>query len=214
VCSESAAEPAQLVEPLSGSLSWQRQHGEIVFAWGDEKFGARPESARSKWYKADLDDPAVRRAAMDVARRFRWPCTEQEIAVKDDALTLLGFGKAEVVPIPEGHRITVHGSGRIRLPQGATIEDRLDSGRFRQCLATEGIANLDEPKVKGQTVAPVGRTSESLSSYGARATSVVPGLRYASEFITESEEKIFSVAFNTTGGGTTIGLAKSTGQCG
>lgn len=182
-------------------LAWRRQSGNIVLSWGGKDFASKPEHARGKWFAADMEAPDVKLAAESMARRLGWPCLHQDLVISDGYITVSGDGSAAVDTSDE-RRIAVQGSVRMRLPQGAFLEQCLDVDKFRHCVVTEGGANLPAPPTSKTSPVyyqqRIGSESRVLTlrerppSYGqqsiAASTTEVPGLVYVRDFLSVAEE--------------------------
>ncbi len=158
----------------SDAPSWRRESGNFVLSWGGEDFARRPEKARGRWYAADLEDVTTRREAQAVAKELDWQCMNQEIVFRDTRLPLRGSGTVRAVDKPDSH-LEVRGEVRLRVPEGASIEEMFDADSFRHRVAVEGgrLPDPPTPQVRDLNV-------EELD---------IPGLKYAREFLTATEEE-------------------------
>jgi alkylated DNA repair dioxygenase AlkB len=156
---------------VQGSPEWRRQSGDIIFSWSGTPFARKPENARGRWFNANLDDVAARKAAEEISRANRWACIRTKVTVLAGDIPFSG-GSLEVVPAPEQH-LTLKGPTEFTLPFSAAFEPTLDTEEFRRCLVTEG-ASIPPPE-RQQRIAPP--KSEE-----------IPGLIYVPNFLTEAQE--------------------------
>jgi alkylated DNA repair dioxygenase AlkB len=184
---------------LAGPVSWKRSAEEFVITCGDVELARKPAQERGRWYTADLDDASIRSAADELARRSKWPCFEQQLALSDIELALSGTGSLE---LPSNHRhLGIRGAIQMRLPASAKLEPVLSSDLFRRCVATEAGV-IPAPPPPTQSHSTFRQPSESayltaqLDTAAARdpnpkriAHPRLPGLIYESEFLSEDEER-------------------------
>ena len=153
---------------------WGRKSGSFILSWGTEDFARRPEKARGKWYAANFDDAMTRCEALALAKERKWHCMNRDVVLRDTDLEYSGPGT--VYPLGEGvSQIEIKGEVRLRLPPGASVDERFDAGQFRHLVAVEGGRLTDPPEFQARA-----RKATELE---------VPGLKYVSDFLTETEEK-------------------------
>ena len=175
-CVDEDGEVAWPFQWSSTDLQWRREFGDIVLSWGERDFARKPERVRGRWYMANFQDAEVVRAAHAVAKMMDWQCRIQEMRCKDVQLSFSGPGTVHVSAASQS-RIHVKGEVRIRLSPRVVFDEVLDIESFRRLVAVEA-AHLPEP--------PTSRTDAGELQIEQLD---VPGLTYARNFLSESEEE-------------------------
>ena len=152
--------------------SWRRDAGEFVLSWGDRDFTRKREKARGRWISADFKDERVIRKATRAAKQLNWPCLSRQLTLIDQSLPLAGTGT--VRSVSPRSKLDIRGSVQLTIPDGTSIEERLDVEKFRQLVAVER-GPLPEPP---PAAAAHERREESQE---------VPGLVYRPEFLSQGE---------------------------
>ncbi len=176
ICADHSREVAWPCQAPSAEPHWRRTFGDVVLSWGDRDFARKPEKARGKWHAADFQDAHVVQAAENLAKTMDWKCTLREMRCKDVRLPFSGPGSLDVRDATMS-QIHIEGDVRIRLSPNVVIGEVLDVESFRRLIAVEAV-HLPEPPnpEKGPDALHV----EQLD---------VPGLTYARDFLSPSEEK-------------------------
>ena len=144
-----------------------REDGCFALSWRGHPVVRKPWHSRAKWFRADLKDVTVSRAARSLADRLGWPCVERWLSLPEGRVPTVGSGRLSV----DGDGLVVEGKRSLRLPEGVNVEERFNSVEFRLRLATEAGVLADPPEVVHH-----------------QAVSDPPGLMYKSHFITEEDE--------------------------
>ena len=152
--------------------SWRRDDGELVLSWGSRDFTRKREKARGRWIAADFEDERVIWEATQAAKQLNWPCLSKRLTLIDQALPITGPGTVELASSQS--QLDIRGSVQMTLPDGISIEERLDIGKFRQLVAVER-GPLPEPP---PATAARGRPEEIQD---------VPGLVYRPDFLGPGE---------------------------
>ncbi|ATB32293.1 alpha-ketoglutarate-dependent dioxygenase AlkB [Melittangium boletus] len=157
---------------------WSREAGKVRLYWDDKNWAERSENSRGRWFAANLEQPDIRRAAIDVAQHFSPTCLRQRLRLKDQQLAILGAGVVQV-ETKGAPLLVINGAIELNLPVEASITTEIDDDSFRQWLIHEGIVErLPEPPLVGST--------RKLDA-GHRDT--VPGLVFVPDFISAIEER-------------------------
>ena len=154
-----------------GLAKWRRESGNFILTWGGRDVACKREKARGQWYSSDLDDLAVQREAVAVAKNLSWPCLTRVVSLGKGRRSLSGPGTAEA----SEETIRVRGNVRLHLLQDDRVEEGIDARSFRRSVAVE----------PGQLPPP---TATTLGQAGEPADAV-PGLRLIPNFLTEAEEE-------------------------
>ena len=181
--------------------SWRRlEGGEIGFSWSGSELAPRPESGRGRWFAADLEEPAIRRAAGALASQYRWPCFQLALEADHSTVTV----SAPVQVINESNQIHIDVRERVRFvfAPGTTFEAEFDAALFQRCVATEGGAHIPGPPSATNLPLPIQTPTTQVREYPVTATPTliarepaprpsvaIPGLVYVTEFLTEAEER-------------------------
>ena len=173
-----AVESSEITWPFhlsSEKPRWRREYGDIVLSWGDRNFARKPERTRGRWYTANFEDEKVARAAHAVAKTMNWQCWIREMRCKDVQLPLSGPGTVHV-PAASQARIHIEGDVRVRLSPSVVIDEVIDVESFRRLVAVEAV-QLPEPPT----------ATIEIGEFQVKQLDV-PGLTYARDFLSESEE--------------------------
>lgn len=149
-------------------LERMSEDGCFTLTWRGHPVIRKPWQSRAKWYRADLTDVTVAKAARDLAEHLAWPCLERRLPLPEGRVRAVGSGNLSV----DGDVLIVKGKKSLRLPYGIGVDERFDPDEFRRQLASEAGVVLDDPP-------------EAIRSQPVRE---VPGLVYKPDFITEDDE--------------------------
>ena len=152
---------------LQSSIECRSGNGSFSLIWRDRSIVRIPWRSRAWWHAANLTDDAVNLAAQGVADELAWPCLERWLMLPEGALPTHGNGRLSV----DGESLLIEGTKRLRLPDTACIDERIDPDLFRRCLATE-----------------VGRVPDLPAKFLTSGVAEIPGLIYRMGFIGEDEE--------------------------
>ena len=150
------------------SLELIRENGRFSLYWGERQVLCKQWKSRAKWYRADLGDEAVAKAAREFAGNLGWECSKSIMRLKEVCIPVRGPGKLEV---NERRHLVVRGELEIELPAGTSVELKLDESEFRRELAAKGGVVPEPPE-------------HSIEQEGG-----IPGFVYELDFITEAEER-------------------------
>ena len=176
ICADDSREIAWPFQAPSAEPRWRRTFGDVVLSWGDRDFARKPERVRGRWHAANFQDTNVVRAAEKLAKATDWKCMLREMRCKDVQLPFSGPGSLDVRAAAKS-QIHIEGDVRIRLSPSVVIGEVLDVESFRRLVAVEAV-HLPEPP--SPETGPDAFRVEQLD---------VPGLTYARNFLSPSEEK-------------------------
>ena len=174
-CADDSRGIAWPCQAPSAEPGWRRTFGDVVLSWGNRDFARKPERVRGRWHAADFQDANVARAAENLAKTMDWKCMLREMRCKDVQLPFSGPGSLDVHATAKS-QIHVEGDVRIRLSPSVVIGEVLDVESFRRLVAVEAV-HLPEPP--NTETGPDTLRVEQLD---------VPGLTYARNFLSPSEE--------------------------
>jgi alkylated DNA repair dioxygenase AlkB len=158
--------------------TWRREAGKVRLFWGDEPWAERTEHSRGRWFAADLKRPEIRRAALELARRFQPACLRQRVLLAGARVPVSGAGTVKV-ETGQGAHLLIEGTVELELPPQAPIVTGLDEESFRTWLVRDGIAErLPEPP-----------SGEPVLAVADAPMAEVPGLIMVPDFVSELEEK-------------------------
>ena len=175
ICTVESREITWPFQLSSEKPRWRRETGDIVLSWGDREFARKPEKTRGRWYTANFEDEKVARAAHAVAATMNWRCLIREMRCKDVQLPLSGPGTVHL-PAASPARIHIEGDVRVQLSPSVVVDEVIDVESFRRLVAVEAV-HLPEPPTSETDIVEL--QVEQLD---------VPGLTYARNFLSESEE--------------------------
>jgi alkylated DNA repair dioxygenase AlkB len=120
------------------NVAWRVDGGAIVMTadtqtWAEHKLGTR-----GSWYRAAFENPVVRLEAQTLALEECPDSLEQMVAIENAKVQLAGDGVLKMAA--KQAVLTVSGRVEFALGQGVTLESRLNVPRFKEWLATAGIA--------------------------------------------------------------------------
>ena len=162
------------------SPDWVRKDGRVSIRWDGEDWADQPETARGRWYEADLERKDIRQAAMSLAGRLQPSCLRHTLELGNLLVPFSGPGEVRTV---EGapRRMSIEGTVRLQLPPGVSIVEDLDVNAFHAWLARDEILEpLPEPS-------PIRRGRQVVEVSDSRPVDV-PGLTIALDLVTEAEE--------------------------
>lgn len=149
------------------SLERRGEEGCFSLIWGERTVLRKRWHARAKWYRADLGDEAVRKAARQLASELGWACFTRRARLKSGRIPVSGEGRLRV---DDRGNLVVRGTVDLELSTGVQLVEELDEGEFRQALANEAGTVWDPPARSLRVEDP-------------------PGLIYKPDFIGMEEER-------------------------
>lgn len=174
-CADTSNEIAWPYPSPSAEPRWRKASGDIVLSWGDRDYARKAEKARGRWYSANFADTNMLHAAEALAKTMDWQCMLRELRCKDVQLPFHGAGSLSVCAASNS-QIHIEGDVRIRLPPDVAVGAVLDVESFRRLVAVEAVHLPEPPRSETR---PGALRIEQLD---------VPGLTYARNFLSESEE--------------------------
>jgi alkylated DNA repair dioxygenase AlkB len=168
------------------NVDWKLTEGKFRFLYGGSVWAERNESARGKWFEANLQDATVRVAALQLAGSQAPNLLRSSIRLADTNVSLKGEG---AVKLSDDERsLSINGSISFVFPSDIAVEtDLVSDESFRIWVATgrtlDRIAPPPEPK--SRVVQPRKSTSQNIS---ASEKINVPGLMLRDDFLSEDEE--------------------------
>ena len=136
-------------------------------SWGERTVLRKRWQARAKWYRADLSDKVVGKAARDLASELGWRCFTQHVRLRAGRIPVTGEGD---VRVNDHGDLVVEGTVEMELPAEAQLVEELDEIEFRRALASEAGTVCDPPAQR------LGEEE-------------IPGLIYRRDFIDMDEER-------------------------
>jgi len=177
VCAAAQTREIRWPSLVAEAPEWRRAPGHFILSWDGKDFAEKPLKERGRWYAADFSDEETSRKAQALAKNLGWPCTRREIILEDVQIPFSGPGTMKVRKRTE-QQLVVSGKHRILLPSDVSVEERLDTEKFRHLIAVAAIepGRLPNPPTLHAFDVSVEQPS-------------VPGLKYVPEFLTVDEEK-------------------------
>ncbi len=147
---------------------WRKESGTFVLTWGGRDFAGKREKKRGQWYASNLDDPAVQREAVAVAKHFDWPCVSRVVTMGAGRRPWDGPGAME----SDETAVKVRGRIRLRLSPSDQVQEEVDQRSFLRLVATEP-GRIPAPPVSALEQSPDG----------------IPGFNLVPDFLTAAEEE-------------------------
>lgn len=120
---------------FSSSPSYLKDRGMFTLLWDDVVCAEKYENGRSSWLSTNLEHPATRTLALEIAKRHAPHCVERWWEITDSDILKQGNGQ-----VADGYdKIHVTGTLRIALPTHATLIQTLSEAAFRYWITVGGI---------------------------------------------------------------------------
>ncbi|MBJ9752100.1 alpha-ketoglutarate-dependent dioxygenase AlkB [Burkholderia cepacia] len=189
-----ASAEADLVWPDAFALkpSWTLNGSRVHFLEAGRLWAERKPSRRGDWFRANYEDEATYRQAIDVAGRLNPSSLRRCLRISDVDLTVSGNGKLSLDKA--GRRIRVKGEVNIALDEKVSLDDELDVDQFRDWIAVGSVAErLPIVPDSGRSGLQEPPASPSVAEADAakqivRLPDDPPGLSTMFDFISEDEE--------------------------
>ncbi|UEP38284.1 alpha-ketoglutarate-dependent dioxygenase AlkB [Burkholderia ambifaria] len=177
--------------------TWTLSGDRVHFLDADRVWAERKPSRRGDWFRANYEDEATYRRAIDVARRLHPSSLRRCLRIADADLSVSGDGKLSVDKA--GRRIKIKGEVSIALDDRVLLDDDLDVDRFRDWIAVgsvserlpavpeSGLSGLREPP-PGASVS-AGTCAEACAKQLVRLPDDPSGLSTMIDFISADEER-------------------------
>ena len=149
------------------SLKRRGEEGCFSLKWGERSVLRKRWHARAKWYRANLSDEVVGKAARHLASELGWKCLTQRVRLRAGRIPIIGEGG---VRVDDHGDLVVGGAVQLELPAEARLVEELDESEFRRALASEAGTVCDPPARR------LGEED-------------IPGLIYRRDFIETDEER-------------------------
>lgn len=166
--------------PSTEQLKWRRDVEDFLLTCGESEFARISAHPRTLWYLADLTDPDVRRAAEELTRRLKWKCVNRRVTIANNSMRF--------APQPEsgvrlaGDEIAIQGTITFELPEDSLLSESLEPAAFKECLAVEGVPNIQPPPSK------VKATKSSQLPQPTLSHPIIKGLFLVENYLTTQEE--------------------------
>ena len=148
---------------------WRRSGNAFTLYWGDREICRWTGKARSRWWRADLENWRIRDAARSAAKRLGWSFP-REVVLRKGERTFHG-----AVPQVIDGQMVVDGETCLQLRDGDVVRDSFSAEGFRRHVAVSpGVC--PDPPAPDISVDRI----EKLQ---------VPGLVHVRDFLAEDEEE-------------------------
>lgn len=174
-------------ELTENDISWNIEEGTIKLTCAGIAWAERSENNRGKWYRANLSNKDIRRAAVELAEKNNPSCVKNSMFVKDTCIRSAGDGHLFI----EGGVLNIKGTVEFILPPDAHVQRDLRDDDFRNWLVWGSIeGNLQSPPFD-ESVAPPPTARAYMGQLFPEASpeETVPGLIEYENFLSYDEEQ-------------------------
>ncbi len=148
--------------------TWRKDSGKFVLTWAGRDFTDKNIKQRGQWYSSNFNDPAVRRDALEIAKRFDWPCVSRVVSLSAGTRSWNGSGALESAD----KKLRIQGSIQLRLSPNDSVDEEVDRQSFLRLMSIE----------PGRLPGP------PASMIDMRPADDIPGFKLIPEFLSEDEE--------------------------
>lgn len=135
--------PADWNAEAGARWRWTFADGSVQVLAGGALVSERKGTARGRWYRCDLSEPQIYRAALKLSERFP-QSLRRRLRLDDVELDYAGRG-APVVDEPM-RRLRVEGQLDLFLPPSSVVDEQFDPEHFRRWLSHGSIeGRLEQP---------------------------------------------------------------------
>ena len=167
MCSESTV--SHWPDMTEDEATWRREFDKFVLSWAGREFVTKRQKERGRWFMSDFRDPAVKRDAVAVAKRFNWPCVSRIVRLDSGHRTWDGPGSLQSMD----KKLNVTGSIRLRLSPDDLVEQEVDHRSF----------------LKMVTIKPGRLPAPPRSAIQVKSIDKIPGFKMLPDIISEAEEE-------------------------